>query len=137
MAEPYFEIKIVPRFDEVDLYGIVHHKNYFSYFEEARFRLAESLGLLKRIFDENLKILVIECGCSYKIPARLGDKFIIRVFAETQGGVLNFRYSIIRESDHEEIASGFTNHVFLKGSTLLAKIPEEFRKKLEVFYQKK
>lgn len=137
MAEPYFEVKIVPRFDEVDPYGIVHHKNYFSYFEEARFRLAEGLGLLKRIFDENLRILVIECGCSYKIPGRFQDKFIIRVFAKTQGGILNFRYSILRESDREEIAIGFTSHVFLKGNTLLAKIPEEFRKKLEAFYEKK
>lgn len=138
MGDRYFEIKVSPRFDEIDSYRIVHHKVYFSWFEEARFHLAEKLGLLHRIMEGEWKVLVIECGCSYKIPARYHDRLLIRVFIDDDcsDGLL-FRYQVLRECDNEEIALGFTKHVFLRNSNLLVKVPQEIKNKLEEYYGKK
>ncbi|MGQ9534761.1 MAG: acyl-CoA thioesterase [bacterium] len=138
MGNRYFEIKVNPRFDEIDSYGIVHHKAYFSWFEEARFYLAEKLGLLPRIVDGEWKILVIECGCSYKIPARYHDRLLVRVLIDNDcpNGLL-FRYRVLRECDNEEIAIGFTKHAFVRNSKLLIKIPQEIKEKLEEYYGKK
>ncbi len=133
MDKKYFETKISPRFDEIDSYGIVHHKVFFSWFEEGRFRLAEHLGVLNDIMKNDFKVLVIECGCVYKTVVRFQDRLLLRVSVDEAAGPVVFRYQVVRECDKEEVARGFTKVVILRGNTLLKKIPSEIKQKLEAY----
>ena len=53
------------RFGDTDAYGIVHHRNYYNYFEEARFQF--SADIFGFNVESDVKFPVIESSCIYKI----------------------------------------------------------------------
>jgi len=137
MSKKFFEIEIDPNFDEIDPYGIVHHKNFFSWFERGRFKLAEHLGVFETIMESDYKVLVLEAQCNYKNPVKFHDKLLLRIFIDSLEGPLIFNYELYRKLDFTLVASGKTKHAFLKETKLMAKVPGELRIKLEEFYENK
>ena len=67
-----FEIEV--RYYETDGQGIVHHANYFQYFELARVKLLETSGLNYAEIEKAGYLLVVHSiKCRYLMPARFGD----------------------------------------------------------------
>ncbi len=106
--------RITVRYKETDQMGIVHHSNYYPWFEVARTQFFKELGFSYRdIEQEGILLPLIESGCRYKAPARYDDRLIIEtIIKEFKGLRLTFGYRVINEDTNQLLAEGKTVHVF-------------------------
>ncbi len=73
------EIEIDVRYSETDGQGVVHHANYFVYFELARVEMLKALGHDYAELERDGMLLVVHSiTCRYHRPARFGDRLKIR-----------------------------------------------------------
>jgi acyl-CoA thioester hydrolase len=73
------EINVRVRYAETDRMGLLHHANYFVYFEMGRTEMLRSRGISYReIEDSGHFLVVIDLGCKYKKPAYYDDLLTIR-----------------------------------------------------------
>lgn len=126
------EIKLRVRFCEVDLYRVVWHGHYISWFEEARNELASLFGLgPEQLREMNLMAPVIDLHCRFKLPASFNDEVVIQTTMQrSETAKLMFLYKVIR--DAQVLVEGSTTHVLtdLQG-TMLYQVPPEVKKRLE------
>ena len=68
------ELSIRVRYAETDRMGLLHHANYFVYFEMGRTELLRAKGLSYReVEDAGHFLVIIEIGCKFKRPAYYDD----------------------------------------------------------------
>lgn len=73
------EIEIDVRYYETDGQGVVHHSNYFQYFELARVEMLKAMGHDYAEFEREGTFLVVHSiSCKYLRPARFGDRLRIQ-----------------------------------------------------------
>ena len=73
------EIEIDVRYFETDGQGVVHHANYFVYFELARVEMLKAMGHDYADLEREGVILVVHSiACKYHRPARFGDRLRIQ-----------------------------------------------------------
>jgi acyl-CoA thioester hydrolase len=73
------EINVRVRYAEADRMGLLHHANYFVYFELARTEMLRSKGIAYReIEDSGYLLVIVDLGCKYKRPAYYDDVLTIR-----------------------------------------------------------
>ena len=109
------ETKIKVRYVETDQMGIVHHSNYFVWFEVGRTEFIKESGI-KYSDMEKMGVLLplIESGCQYKTGARYEDEIIISTSVKLITPIrIEFKYEVIRVEDEKLLAVGFTKHVFV------------------------
>ncbi|NLJ87340.1 MAG: acyl-CoA thioesterase [Epulopiscium sp.] len=107
------ETKLKVRYVETDQMGVVHHSNYYVWFEVARTDFFEAIGLpYDRIEESGIMFPLIESGCIYKEGAKYADNIIIKsCIKEIKGMKFTFLYDVIREKDNKLLAKGKTVHV--------------------------
>ncbi|WP_236894546.1 acyl-CoA thioesterase [Clostridium beijerinckii] len=130
------ETKIVVRYAETDKMGIVHHSNYFIWFEAGRIDFIKGSNISYSEMEENgILIPLAESNCKYIIGAKYEDELIIKTWVKQLTPVkVEFNYSVIRENDQKEIAKGSTLHVFVNNDFKiinLKKVNKEIFNKLE------
>ena len=106
------DTKIRVRYKETDQMGIVHHSNYYTWFEVGRTEFMRSLGLSYRAMEERGFMLPLtESHCQYKLGARYDDVVIVRTKMTGFSGVrVTMEYDVIREIDGNLVALGKTVH---------------------------
>ncbi|MBL9089824.1 MAG: acyl-CoA thioesterase [Planctomycetaceae bacterium] len=68
------DLEIRVRYQETDAMGVLHHANYFTYFEMGRTELLRANGKAYRDLEaEGLLMVIVKIGCSYRRPARYDD----------------------------------------------------------------
>ncbi len=68
------ETEIEVRYYETDGQGIVHHANYFQYFEYGRIQMLKAVGFdYADLERDGIFLVVHSIGCRYMFPARFGD----------------------------------------------------------------
>src|SRR5262245_35156074 len=73
------ETSIRVRYAETDRMGLLHHSNYFVYFELARTEMLRARGMSYReIEDSGHFLVIVEVGCKFKRPARYDDELTVR-----------------------------------------------------------
>ena len=73
------ELSIRVRYAETDRMGLLHHANYFVYFEMGRTELLRAKGLSYRdVEDAGHFLVIIEIGCKFKRPAYYDDLLTLR-----------------------------------------------------------
>ncbi len=73
------DIQIRVRYQETDAMGVLHHANYFTYFEMGRTELLRANGVDYRQIEEGgLFMVIVRLGCTYKKPARYDDVLTLR-----------------------------------------------------------
>ena len=73
------ELAIRVRYAETDRMGLLHHANYFVYFEMGRTELLRQRGLTYRqVEDAGHYLVIIDIGCQFKRPAYYDDLLILR-----------------------------------------------------------
>ena len=126
------ETHLKVRFCEVDLYQVVWHGHYLSWFEVARNELASRFGLdTMQLKEVGLMAPVIDLSCKFKLPARYDDEVMIKTTMQrSETAKLIFHYTVMR--DTEILAEGNTTHVItdLQG-TMLYKVPPAVQQRLE------
>ena len=93
------EITIRVRYAETDRMGLLHHANYFVYFEMGRTELLRQRGLSYRELEDSGHLLVIvDLGCKYKKPAYYDDVLTLRTVVERVTHVkIVHRYEVRRD----------------------------------------
>jgi acyl-CoA thioester hydrolase len=93
------EIQVRVRYAETDRMGLLHHANYFVYFELARTELLRQRGISYReIEDAGHYLVIIDLACKYKRPAHYDDLLTVRTTVERVTHVkIIHRYEVLRD----------------------------------------
>lgn len=77
------EIQIRVRYQETDAMGVLHHANYFTYFEMGRTELLRADGRCYRDVEAaGVFMVVVKISARYQRPARYDD--LLRLRTRTQ-----------------------------------------------------
>lgn len=127
--------KIKVRYAETDQMGIVHHSNYYVYFEAAREDFIAGSGIRYRdIETAGVMMPIVETQCRYIEGAKYDDTIIIETTMEELTPVkVCLQYSVIREIDGKQLAKGKTTLAFVEKESfklvnLKRKFPEIWQK---------
>ncbi|MCS7284227.1 MAG: acyl-CoA thioesterase [Hydrogenobacter thermophilus] len=117
------------QFYETDAQGIVHHSNYFKYFEEARGDLLRSAGLAySQLRKEGYEVVLLEAFCKYKKPLFYDEEVHIEVsLTHMDRFTFSFDYRVVVQ--RELRATAYTKHCLLKNSKLYS-IPDKIKEVL-------
>jgi acyl-CoA thioester hydrolase len=79
--------------------GLLHHANYFVYFEQGRTELLRKRGMTYRDMEDAGHLLVIvDLGCKFKKPAYYDDVLTLRTIVERVTHVkIIHRYEVLRD----------------------------------------
>ena len=100
------EIEIRVRYQETDPMGLLHHANYFTYFEMGRTELLRANGGNYRKMEQaGLFVVVVKAECRYLAPAHYDDLLTVRtsVTQVTPAKILH-QYEVLR--DAQQLAVG-------------------------------
>ncbi len=86
--------------------GLLHHANYFIYFEMGRTELLRTRGVsYKDVEDSGFLLVLVDLGCKYRRPARYDDLLTLRTSVQRVTHVkIVHRYELFR--DDELLAEG-------------------------------
>jgi len=110
---------ITVRYAETDQMGIVHHSNYYVYFEAAREDfIAGALIRYKDMEEAGVMMPLVETQCKYYEGAKYADKLIVEtILEELSPAKVALEYNVIREADGKVLAKGKTIQVFVDKNT--------------------
>ena len=99
VAPESHEIAVRVRYAETDRMGLLHHANYFVYFEMGRTELLRARGVSYReIEDAGFFLVIVDLGCKYKRPARYDDLLTIRtIVARVTHVKIVHTYQVLRD----------------------------------------
>lgn len=103
------------RYAETDAMGIVHHANYYLYFEVAREDLIKELGVSYREIEEmGIMMPLVETECKYIEAAKYDDDLIIEAkIIELTAVKVRIGYNVIKKENNKIIAKGSTLQTFV------------------------
>lgn len=93
------DLEIRVRYAETDRMGLLHHANYFVYFEMGRTELLRQRGISYReVEDTGFYLVIAEIGCRYRKPIRYDDLITLRTIVEKVSHVkIVHRYEMYRD----------------------------------------
>jgi acyl-CoA thioester hydrolase len=127
----FHETTVRVRYAETDQMGVVYHSNFFVWFEIGRVELFRELGVVYKEMEEkdDCFIVVGECQCRFKRPARYDDVLRIRTrIAEASKRKIIFAYEVVNNASGELLATGETTHVICDKLGRSKSLPELYRK---------
>ena len=125
------ETEIRVRYAETDKMGIVHHSNYYVWFELGRSDYCRARGFSYLDMEEKdgALMVVAESRCRYKSPAFYEDILILRTkIASIRSRSIRFIYEIFR--DDKLIAEGETLHLVTDTNKKIRSLPKVYKEKL-------
>ena len=119
-----YETEIEVRYAETDAQGVVHHANYFTYFELARVRFLAAMGVdYADLEREGAFLVVYNVACKYHQPARFGDTLRIVIAVErTTSARIDHSYQVMR--GEQLLAEGKSTIACVNGEGMVQRIPE-------------
>ncbi|MBC8014877.1 MAG: acyl-CoA thioesterase [Sporomusaceae bacterium] len=121
------------RFVETDMMGVVHHSNYFRWFEMGRVEYLRQAGVfLTELMADGIVFPIIHVDCQYKASAKFDDYIVIETRLEELSPVkMVFTYKVIRQSDEVLLANGSTQSVFTNHNGKIIRMPKKYYEKLQ------
>lgn len=132
----WIETCVQVRFSECDPMGVVHHSNYYVWFEEGRYALAHEAKIdVEVMAQERMFIPVIHSECRYRQSARFGDSILVRTaLLPPKAAKLEFQYQVFRLNGHVLLATGKTVHAVMKPrGGIIMQLPQDLQRKIEEF----
>lgn len=131
-----FTVREKVRFVETDMMGVVHHSNYFRWFEMGRVEYLKQVGIyLLDLLNDNIVFPVRNVECQYLASARFDDYVLIETkLEELSRAKMVFSYKVTRESDNVLLAIGKTQIVFTNGGGKIIRLPDKYYDKMQVLY---
>jgi len=122
------------RFVETDLMGVVHHSNYFRWFEMGRVEYLREAGvLLTDLMADGIVFPITFVDCQYKASARFDDRILIETtLAEVSPVKMIFTYKVIKEVDKVLLATGSTQNVFTDNNGKIIRLASKYYSKLQI-----
>jgi len=130
------ETKLKVRYVETDRMGIVHHSNYYAWFEVGRGDFIIKSGMTYSDMEkQGVMMPLVETYCKYYEGAEYEDNIIIQTsIGEMSPVKVIFNYNVIREADGKLLAKGKTTQTFVNNQfkiVNLKKVHSEFWEKLQ------
>lgn len=109
----FTDIKV--RYAETDAMAIVHHANYYIYFEVAREDLIRESGIsYKDLEDKGIMMPLIETHCKYIEAAKYDDDLVVESSISQLTPVkVRIEYIVRRKNDNTILATGNTLQTFV------------------------
>lgn len=126
------QIKVIVRYAETDMMGIVHHSVYPIWYEAARTEAIKQIGMTYSELEKiGIKTPLVELNCRYIIPAEYEDELTIKVkISKLTPARIVFEYKVFKETFEKPINTGSTVHAWvgrdLKPINLKKQFPEIF-----------
>lgn len=126
------------RFVDTDMMGVVHHSNYFRWFEIARVAYLEQAGVkLLDLLNKGYNVPVSDVRCSYKESAKYDDELAIYArMLELNRAKMVFSYQVRRVEDNALLAEGVTRNVFTNKEGKIRRLPDDYYEALKAFFAK-
>jgi len=104
------EIRV--RYKETDQMGVVHHSNYYVWFEVARTEYMREQGITyKQMEERGLMLPLTETHCQYLQGALYDDTIVIKTsMTRFSGARITMEYDVMRRDDNCLLAKGKTVH---------------------------
>lgn len=123
---------------ETDQMGIIHHSNYFRWFEEARVDFLEKMGYgYHRLESEGIISPVLSISCEYKGMIRFNDSVVISIkLLEATPYKFKVHYEVSDCQDGGIRAVGESSHCYLNkdGQPIsIKKVNKEFYETLKKY----
>lgn len=121
------------RFVETDMMGVVHHSNYFRWFEMARVAYLNKAGIdLLKIMEHGFLFPIKEVSCKYLSPGKFDDYILIQaILTKLSRAQMEFTYQVFREEDGTMLAQGKTVNVFTtRTEGKVTRLPDVFYNKM-------
>lgn len=127
MDKPQHEIEIEVRYYETDAQGVVHHANYFKYFELARVQMLRAAGYAYAELErQGIFLVVHSIGCRYLQAARFGDVLrIVTTVERVTSARIDHSYQVYREETL--IAEGQSTLACIDSQGQIQRVPEFLR----------
>lgn len=86
------------RYAETDRMGLLHHAQYFVYFEEGRTELLRAQGMTyKNVEDRGFYLVIVQVQCKFKLPIYYDDLIRLKTILVRMTPVrIEHRYEIYR-----------------------------------------
>lgn len=125
--------KLTVRYAETDAMAVVHHANYYVYFEVAREDLIKEYGISYNNLEKSgIMMPLVETHCRYMDAAKYDDNLIIESYIEELSPIkVKVQYIVRREEDNAILAKGSTLQTFVDKETF--KITNLKRSHLEIW----
>lgn len=119
------EITTRVRYAETDAMGIVHHRNFLIYFEEARSHYARERGQPYIDFEKaGFYLMVSETNLRFARAAHYDQQITIRAWiAEMRSRSVRFEYEVLDAESGETLVTGYTKHICITQDGKIARIP--------------
>ena len=120
------------RFAETDAMGVVHHSNFFRYFEVARVEWLKNAGAsYKEWVEKGIHLPVICASCDFKKPARFDDILTVKAKPKREKARVIFDYEVRLKGTEELLATGTTSHVPVNFELKIVRLPELWAKLID------
>ncbi len=125
------------RFVETDMMGVVHHGNYFKWFEVGRVEYLRKAGVyLLDLMADGILFPITEVGCQYKASARFDDYVMIHTtMTDLSRAKMEFCYQVVREGDGLLLAEGMTRNVFTGPDGKITRLAPPIYEKLQAAFE--
>ena len=121
-------IKRRVHFYETDGMKVVHHANYFKWFEEARVEYLRAGGIcLNELMKKGIVFLIVEVQARYLKSAKYDDVIIIKTYLKEINRIkLTFYYEVVKEETGEILTKASTKGTYTDINTgKIVRIPQE------------
>ncbi|MDP8263103.1 MAG: acyl-CoA thioesterase [Candidatus Ancaeobacter aquaticus] len=120
------KIQIRVRYPEVDQMGVVHHSNYFVYFEMARVEHLRSLGYnYSDCEKDGILFAVVKIACNYKFPAYYDELIDIETtVTRVRAATIEHAYKVTKNNGKTLIAEASSTIACINKDGELQEMPE-------------
>lgn len=107
------EIRV--RYAETDAMAVVHHANYYLYFEVARENMIREFGISYKEMEElGIMMPLVETKCKYIDAAKYDDLLLIESkIIELTAVKVKIEYKVIKKDTGKLVATGETLQTFV------------------------
>jgi len=125
------------RFVETDLMGVVHHSNYFRWFEMARVEyLRAGNVLLPELIAAGIVFPITDVQCKYRQSAHFDEMIRIEAtLVEFSRAKMCFSYRVMRDMDNILLAEGSTQNVFTDKKGRVTRLPQIYFDRIDAVRQ--
>ncbi|HXV76410.1 MAG TPA: thioesterase family protein [Candidatus Polarisedimenticolaceae bacterium] len=121
------------RYAETDRMGIAWHGRYLEWYETGRTELMRAAGCTYADVEDEagIRFPVIEVGSRHLRPARYDD--VVEIYTrvtEVRGARVRFDYELVRASDRQTLATGYTEHAAVGSDGRPTRLPPHLRARL-------
>jgi acyl-CoA thioester hydrolase len=119
-------LTIKPRFHEFDMYGILHHRAYFSWFEEARAEFFSQRGIdVNEVHRQGFHLVLLKSEVDYLKAVTPGqDVHVTAALTGPSLAKLEFLHEVRHPATRQIQTKARITLAVVKGGELLLRLPD-------------